>query len=70
MNEKKERKRQEVIDNERHNMKQNPDYDTIDLKFIEAIDEVLEKNDELGLKPSNDSSLGKLIYPSNRSIIS
>lgn len=70
MNEKKARKRQEVIDNERHNMKQNPDYDTIDLKFIEAIDEVLEKNDELGLKPSNDSSLGKLIYPSNRSIIS
>ncbi|MHA7058427.1 hypothetical protein ACWGOQ_0014490 [Aquimarina sp. M1] len=70
MKEENTRKQREVIDNERYNMKQNPDYDTIDLKFIEAIDTVLEKNDELGIKPSNDSSLGKLIYPSNRSIIS
>ena len=60
----------EVIDNEINTMKQNADYDTIDLKFIDAIDEVLQKNDQLGIKPSNDSSLGKLIYPSNRSIIS
>lgn len=70
MNVKKKEKKKQVTQNKVDKMKENLDYDTIDLKFIDAIDEVLEKNDEMGIKPSNDSSLGKLIYPSNRSIIS
>lgn len=70
MNVKEKKKKKQVTQNKVDKMKENLDYETIDLKFIDAIDEVLGKNDEIGIKPSNDSSLGKLIYPSNRSIIS
>ena len=51
-------------------MKENPHYDEIDLKFVKAVDEVIAVNSELGIKPSNDSSIGKEVYPTNRSIVS
>ena len=51
-------------------MRQNPLYDEIDEKFVKAVDEVIAVNSELGIKPIRDSAIGKLIYPSNRSIIS
>lgn len=51
-------------------MKKSPQFENIDLKFINALDEVIAVNTELGIKPNNDSSVGKLIYPPNRSIIS
>jgi hypothetical protein len=51
-------------------MKENPVYDDIDVKFVQAVDEVITVNTELGIKPNNDSSLGKIVYPTNRSIIS
>lgn len=51
-------------------MKENPVYDDIDIKFVQAVDEVITVNTELGIKPNNDSSLGKIVYPTNRSIIS
>jgi hypothetical protein len=51
-------------------MKESPQYDEIDEKFVQAVDEVITLNSELGIKPSNDSSIGKLIYPTNRSIVS
>lgn len=51
-------------------MKKDTEYDKIDLKFIGALDKIIERNTSLGVKPSNDSSIGKLIYPTNRSIIS
>lgn len=51
-------------------MKQNPLYDNIDEKFVKAVDEVIAANTELGIKPSRDSAIGRLVYPSNRSIIS
>jgi len=51
-------------------MKENPHYDEIDLKFVKGVDEVIAVNSELGIKPNNDSSIGKEVYPTNRSIIS
>ncbi len=51
-------------------MKENPVYDDIDIKFVQAVDEVIAVNLELGIKPNNDSSLGKIVYPTNRSIVS
>lgn len=51
-------------------MKKSPQFENIDLKFVSALDEVIAVNKELGLKPNNDSGVGKIIYPSNRSIIS
>ena len=51
-------------------MKQNPLYNNIDEKFVKAVDEVIAVNTELGIKPSRDSAIGRLVYPSNRSIIS
>ncbi len=51
-------------------MKENPLLDNIDNKFIEAVDEVIAINTELGIKPANDSAIGKAVYPNNRSIIS
>jgi len=51
-------------------MKKSPQYVNIDTKFVTALDEVIAVNTELGIKPNNDSGIGKLIYPSNRSIIS
>ncbi|TGV03582.1 hypothetical protein [Flavivirga rizhaonensis] len=51
-------------------MKDNDLYAKIDKKFIQAVDKIVGINKEIGIKPSNDSSIGKLIYPSNRSIIS
>ena len=51
-------------------MKENPLLDTIDDKFIKAVDEVIAINTELGIKPANDSAIGKAVYPNNRSIIS
>lgn len=51
-------------------MKENPVYDDIDIKFVQAVDEVITVNTELGIKPNNDSSLGKIVYPTNRSIVS
>ncbi|MBC3844968.1 hypothetical protein H8K90_01130 [Winogradskyella echinorum] len=51
-------------------MKENPQYDEIDLKFVNAVDEVIAVNSELGIKPNNDSSIGKEVYPTNRSIVS
>jgi hypothetical protein len=51
-------------------MKKNPVYDDIDIKFVQAVDEVITVNTELGIKPNNDSSLGKVVYPTNRSIVS
>lgn len=51
-------------------MKENPLLDNIDHKFIQAIDEVIAINTELGIKPANDSAIGKKVYPNNRSIIS
>ena len=50
--------------------KNNDVYDKVDIKFIQAVDKIIELNKEIGIKPNNDSSIGKLIYPSNRSIIS
>lgn len=50
-------------------MKENPQYDKIDMKFLSAVDEVITINTELGIKPTNDSSIGKLVYPTNRSIV-
>lgn len=51
-------------------MKSTPEYDHIDFQFIKAVDEIIKVNKELGLKPENDSTLGNVIYPTNRSIIS
>ena len=51
-------------------MKEHPAYNYIDTKFVQAVDEVIAKNKELGIKPNNDSSLGRVVYPTNRSIIS
>lgn len=51
-------------------MKDNPLYEEINSKFVKAVDEVITVNSELGIKPNNDSAIGNLIYPSNRSIIS
>jgi hypothetical protein len=51
-------------------MKKSPQFENIDLKFVSALDEVIAVNTELGIKPNNDSSIGSIIYPSNRSIIS
>ena len=51
-------------------MKEHPLYDEIDEKFVLAVDEVISVNSELDLKPKNDSAIGNIIYPSNRSIIS
>lgn len=51
-------------------MKKSPKYVNIDEKFVDALDEVIAVNTKLGIKPNNDSSIGKIIYPSNRSIIS
>ncbi|WP_010180411.1 hypothetical protein [Aquimarina agarilytica] len=51
-------------------MKSTPEYDHIDFQFIKAVDEIIEVNKKLGLKPINDSALGTVIYPTNRSIIS
>lgn len=51
-------------------MKENPLLDNIDNKFIEAVDEVIAINTELGIKPTNDSAIGKTVYPNNRSIVS
>jgi len=51
-------------------MKKSPQFENIDSKFIAALDEVIAVNTELGIKPNNDSGVGKLIYPPNRSIIS
>ncbi|WP_339625395.1 hypothetical protein [uncultured Winogradskyella sp.] len=51
-------------------MKKSPQFENIDLKFVSALDEVIAVNTELGIKPNNDSSIGRVIYPSNRSIIS
>lgn len=51
-------------------MKENQVYDDIDIKFVQAVDEVITVNTELGIKPNNDSSLGKIVYPTNRSIVS
>lgn len=70
MNENNNKRNRQESDIKDDTMKQSDDYDNIDFKFIEAIDQILEKNGDLGIKPNNDSSLGKLIYPSNRSIIS
>ena len=50
-------------------MKENPLLDNIDHKFIQAVDEVITINSELGIKPANDSAIGKTVYPANRSII-
>lgn len=51
-------------------MKENPLFDNIDIKFIQAVDEVIAINTELGIKPTNDSAIGKAVYPNNRSIVS
>lgn len=51
-------------------MKENPQYDEIDEKFVQAVDEIIAVNSELGIKPNNDSAIGNLVYPTNRSIIS
>lgn len=51
-------------------MKENPLLDDIDKKFIKAVDEVIAINTELGIKPANDSAVGKVVYPTNRSIVS
>ncbi len=51
-------------------MKENPLFDNIDIKFIQAVDEVITINTELGIKPTNDSAIGKAVYPNNRSIVS
>jgi len=51
-------------------MKENPLLDNIDVKFIQAVDEVIAINTELGIKPANDSAIGKAVYPNNRSIVS
>lgn len=40
-----------------------------DMKFIQAVDQILEANRKEGIEPSTDNALGKLIYPSNRSIV-
>lgn len=50
-------------------MKENPLLDTIDDKFIKAVNEIITINTELGIKPANDSAIGKAVYPNNRSII-
>lgn len=51
-------------------MKENPVLDNIDSKFIDAVDELIAINTELGIKPANDSAIGKAVYPNNRSIVS
>ena len=51
-------------------MKENPVLNKIDSKFISAVDELIAINTELGIKPANDSAIGKAVYPNNRSIIS
>ncbi len=51
-------------------MRQNPLYTIIDDKFLDAVDEIKRINTKLGIKPNKDSAIGRLIYPSNRSIIS
>ncbi len=51
-------------------MKHTPEYHAIDSKFVLAVDEIIACNKELGVKPNNDNSIGKIIYPSNRGIIS
>lgn len=51
-------------------MTKSPKYAHIDQKFVTALDQVIAVNTELGIKPNNDSSIGQIIYPSNRSIIS
>ncbi|WP_346881266.1 hypothetical protein [uncultured Algibacter sp.] len=51
-------------------MKDSTEHATIDTKFVKAIDEIFHQNKELGIKPTNDSALAGLIYPSNRGIIS
>ena len=56
--------------NQSDTMKNKEEYNNLDLKFIEAVDEVIAINKELGIKPYNDSSVAKMIYPSNRGIIS
>lgn len=56
--------------NQSDTMKNKEEYNNLDLKFIQAVDEVIAINKELGIKPYNDSSVAKMIYPSNRGIIS
>ena len=56
--------------NQNDTMKNKEEYNNLDLKFIEAVDEVIAINKELGIKPYNDSAVAKMIYPSNRGIIS
>ncbi len=51
-------------------MKEKSEYEEIDLKFVKAVDEIIAVNSELGIKPNNDSLIGKEVYPTNRSIIS
>lgn len=51
-------------------MKNTPEYGFIDSKFVLAVDEILACNKELGIKPNNDSAIGKIVYPTNRGIIS
>lgn len=41
-----------------------------DVKFIEAVDYIIERNRAAGIKPKTDSGLAKIVYPPNRSIIS
>lgn len=62
--------KREYFENEIDRMRNKEEYNKIDMRFIEAADIIISQNEEMGIKPDNDSSLGKLIYPSNRSIIS
>lgn len=41
-----------------------------DLRFLQAAEYIIQKNRQAGIPPDSYSSLGELIYPSNRSIIS
>lgn len=41
-----------------------------DIKFLEAVDHIIERNLRARIKPRTDSALAKIIYPPNRSIIS
>ena len=51
-------------------MTKSPKYAHIDQKFVTALDQVIAVNTELGIKPNNDSSIGQIIYPYNRRLIS
>ena len=40
-----------------------------DLKFLQAVDHILDAKKKAGEKPNSDNGVGLMIYPSNRSII-